>query len=118
MTRPSLCDAPEAKIRDVHPTGVWGVGDNPPARSGGPGFTPRACGGFTNDLEIYHQVRAEALAGGGISMPLRNIIGMVDVLASTFSQDFDIEKACHALDQAIVWAEMLKTELRKAKDAI
>jgi len=64
-------------------------------------------------LEKYQKVREDAMCGAGMSLTLRGVLSVIDTLANTFGDDFEIDKACDALDLMIEWADILKKELRK-----
>jgi hypothetical protein len=69
------------------------------------------------DHEIYAQVRADALAGAGGMIAVRFLIGMLDALHVRFGANFSVDGAIEALDRAVTIAEILKDDLRKAKES-
>lgn len=68
------------------------------------------------DLEIYREVRHDYLCGAGASLTLRGVLSTMDTLAKAYEEDFDIEKACDALEQITEWAEMLKRTFVSGKE--
>lgn len=67
------------------------------------------------DLEIYQEVRKEALAGAGGMLAVRQVFGMLDILVGAYDKNFSISGACNALDSLIDIATVAKNKLRKAK---
>jgi len=68
------------------------------------------------DLEKYLRVREDAMDAAGISLTLRGVVSVLDTLARSFSEDFEIAKACDALDQMIGWASLFKKNLQSNGD--
>lgn len=67
------------------------------------------------DIEIYREVRSEALAGAGGMLAVQQVFGMLDKLADAYGERFTIDGACSALTTLAKMAELAKAELQQAK---
>ena len=67
------------------------------------------------DREIYVDVRSEAMAGAGMSLPVVSVFRMLEHLGDTYEERFSIDAACAALDSLVRIAEIAKRELAEGK---
>jgi len=69
------------------------------------------------DQEIYRSVRTEVMAGAGGMMAMQAVIRLMDTLVARRGDEFTMDGALDTLEQVATVAEMIRDDLRKAKES-